>query len=218
MWCLGSGAKSSTAISMQTINHRRDIPHSTPGQQRGSSELVRFALDLPWPRVGCDSLAPASRGEYPSPPMSGSPPLPPRVTQEADERVQGVYQTVGHDVYRGSATTQADPRMLPGPSAPNRPYHPDPLERMPYAYPRPEDQIQRSMSSYASQNSPFVSQHPYLPVPAPISASGSMSAYPVTSRPPTQESQQSFASPKSQRKTKGHVASACVPCKKAHLR
>ncbi|KAG4424685.1 hypothetical protein IFR04_002218 [Cadophora malorum] len=27
-----------------------------------------------------------------------------------------------------------------------------------------------------------------------------------------------FQSPKQQRKTKGHVASACVPCKRAHLR
>lgn len=27
-----------------------------------------------------------------------------------------------------------------------------------------------------------------------------------------------YTSPKNQRKTKGHVASACVPCKKAHLR
>jgi hypothetical protein len=27
-----------------------------------------------------------------------------------------------------------------------------------------------------------------------------------------------YTSPKTQRKTKGHVASACVPCKRAHLR
>ncbi|ROW09401.1 hypothetical protein VMCG_02244 [Cytospora schulzeri] len=150
--------------------------------------------------------------------MSGSPPLPPRVTQEADERVQGLYQTAGHDVYRGSATTQADPRMLPGISAPVRHYQPEPLERMPYAFPRPEDQVQRPLSSYASQHSQFIPQHPYLPAPAPMPAAGAMPGYPVNSRPPTQESQQSFASPKSQRKTKGHVASACVPCKKAHLR
>ncbi|KUI55134.1 Transcription activator of gluconeogenesis ERT1 [Cytospora mali] len=150
--------------------------------------------------------------------MSGSPPLPPRVTQEADDRVQGVYQTAGHDVYRASATTQADPRMLPGISAPVRPYQPESLERMPYGFPRPEDQIQRPLSSYASQHSQFIPQHPYLPAPAPIPVSGPMAGYSVTSRPPTQDSQQSFASPKSQRKTKGHVASACVPCKKAHLR
>ncbi|KUI68792.1 hypothetical protein VM1G_04218 [Cytospora mali] len=150
--------------------------------------------------------------------MSGSPPLPPRVTQEADDRVQGVYQTAGHDVYRGSATTQADPRMLPGISAPVRPYQPESLERMPYGFPRPEDQIQRPLSSYASQHSQFIPQHPYLPAPAPIPVSGPMAGYSVTSRPPTQDSQQSFTSPKSQRKTKGHVASACVPCKKAHLR
>lgn len=218
MWCSGPDAKSSTAIPMQTILHRRDISHSPLGHHQGYSDPVRFALDLPWPRASCESPGPGSTGDYPSPPMSGSPPLPPKVTQEADERLQGVYQTAGHDVYRGSATTQADPRMLPGIAAPVRPYQPEPLERMPYAFPRPEDQPQRPLSSYVSQHGQFISQHPYLPAPAPIPASGSMSGYPVASRPPTQESQQSFASPKSQRKTKGHVASACVPCKKAHLR
>jgi hypothetical protein len=41
--------------------------------------------------------------------------------------------------------------------------------------------------------------------------------YPTPERPPTRDTAE-YSSPKQQRKTKGHVASACVPCKRAHLR
>ncbi|KAJ4389675.1 hypothetical protein N0V93_007147 [Gnomoniopsis smithogilvyi] len=111
--------------------------------------------------------------------------------------------------------------MLPGLATPLRPYQTDPLERLPYAYQRPEDHMQRPVSSYLPQHNQILPQHqhPYLPAPAQIPTSGPVAGYStVTSRPPTRDSQQSFASPKSQRKTKGHVAAACVPCKKAHLR
>lgn len=209
---------------MQATFHRRDVSLSLLGQRRGNSDLARFSLDLPWPRADSEGAALGPAGDYPSPPMSGSPPIPPKGTHEADERVHHIFQAAtSHDVYRASAapaTTQADSRMLPGLSAPFRPYQPDPLERMPYAYPRPEDHTHRPLSSYAPQHSHILPQHPYLPAPAPIPTSGAVPGYNTiaSSRPPTQESQQSFTSPKSQRKTKGHVASACVPCKKAHLR
>lgn len=209
---------------MQAILHRREPSLNSFGQRRGFSDLARFRLDLPWPRADSEGAAPGPTGDYPSPPMSGSSPNPPKVTQEADDRVHQVYQpATSHDVYRASAApSQADSRMLPGLAAPLRPYQPEPLERMSYAsYPRPEDHMQRPMSSYMPQHSQMLSQqpHPYLPAPASIPTSGPVQGYnTVTSRPPTRDSQQSFASPKSQRKTKGHVASACVPCKKAHLR
>lgn len=207
---------------MQTILHPRDTSLSLFGQRRGYSDPALFSLDLPWPRADSESAAPGPTGDYPSPPMSGSPRVPPKASHEADDRVHTVYQpATSHDVYRASATTtQADSRMLPGLSAPLRPYQPESLDRMSYAFPRQEDHIQRPLSSYTSPHSQMLSQHhPYLPAPIPIPTSGPVPGYnTITSRPPTQESQQSFASPKSQRKTKGHVASACVPCKKAHLR
>lgn len=210
---------------MQALPHPRDASLSPLGPRRSPSDLVRFAFDLPWPRADCDSAAHGPAGDYPSPPMSGSPSLPPKATQEADDRGQGLYHpAISHDVYRSgpapsTAAAQPDPRMLPGLSAPLRPYQPEHMERTPYAFPRPEDHMQRPLSSYTSQHGQIMPQHPYLPAPAAIPTSGPLPAYnPVSSRPPTQESKQSFASPKSQRKTKGHVASACVPCKKAHLR
>lgn len=207
---------------MQVSLHHREPSLSSLGHRRGFYDPARYSLDLPWPRADSGSAAPGPTGDYPSPPMSGSSPIPPKVTQEADDRVHPLYQAAtSHDVYRASAaTTQADSRMLPGLSAPLRPYQLEPLERLPYAFPRHEDHVQRPYSSYTPMHSQVLSQqHPYLPAPAPIPTSGPVPGYSaVTSRPPTQDSQHSFASPKSQRKTKGHVASACVPCKKAHLR
>ncbi|PHH70926.1 hypothetical protein CDD80_5657 [Ophiocordyceps camponoti-rufipedis] len=61
-----------------------------------------------------------------------------------------------------------------------------------------------STSLYGHQP-PF--QQPSHPVEGPFSVSAT--------RPPTDHS---YSPTKSQRKTKGHVASACVPCKRAHLR
>lgn len=207
---------------MQAIQHHRREPSlCSLGHRRGYYDPARFSLDLTWPRADSESAAPGPTGDYPSPPMSGSPPTPPKVSQEADDRAHQLYQAAtSHDVYRASATSQPDSRMLPGLSAPLRHYQPEPLDRMSYAFPRPEDHMQRPYPTYTSSHSQMLTQqHPYLPAPAPIPTSGPVPGYnAVTTRPPTQESQQSFASPKSQRKTKGHVASACVPCKKAHLR
>lgn len=42
-------------------------------------------------------------------------------------------------------------------------------------------------------------------------------AFSAPERPALREAPD-FQSPRQQRKTKGHVASACVPCKRAHLR
>ena len=56
------------------------------------------------------------------------------------------------------------------------------------------------------------SQPPYHPIAGPKCATNGQ----VESRDPSSEP--SYTSPKSLRKTKGHVASACVPCKRAHLR
>ncbi|KAJ4403737.1 hypothetical protein N0V82_010607, partial [Gnomoniopsis sp. IMI 355080] len=117
--------------SMQALLHCREPSLNSLGQRRGCSDLARFSLDQPWPRAESEGTAPGSTGDYPSPPMSGSSPIPPKVTQEADDRVHQVYQAAsGHDVYRTSApTTQADPRMLPGLATPHRPYQADSFER-----------------------------------------------------------------------------------------
>ncbi|KAF3350353.1 hypothetical protein VdG2_01489 [Verticillium dahliae VDG2] len=61
---------------------------------------------------------------------------------------------------------------------------------------------------------------PYMTMPGPLPPPPQPPSTQTYAGPTSQapEDTQPFASPKSQRKTKGHVASACVPCKKAHLR
>ncbi|KAI1503872.1 hypothetical protein F5X99DRAFT_416911 [Biscogniauxia marginata] len=154
--------------------------------------------------------------------MSGSsPPLPPKPNQEAGDRGQGVFQTPSHDVYRASSTVQGgDYRAvhpqppLPPPPAGVRPYPLENPERIPYPYRRPEDTMGRPMS-YPHQPGPMVPQ-PQYPLPPVAGPSMGHTPYQIPSNPQGPENSP-FTSPKSQRKTKGHVASACVPCKRAHL-
>jgi hypothetical protein len=204
---------------MQAISQHREKSSIPLGQRRGVSDLARFALDLTWASKRAESETAARSRAYPSPPMSGSPPLPPKANQEAGDRsqAQASYQTTSQqDVYRGAstATTPADIRgqqSAPPPSV--RSYPPEPPDRMTY-YPRPEDPMHRPVP-YPPQGSAVLPQQSYMSLPG--AGSSSLTAFPVTSRPPAQENPP-YTSPKSQRKTKGHVASACVPCKRAHLR
>ncbi|KAI5917235.1 hypothetical protein F4810DRAFT_67188 [Camillea tinctor] len=167
--------------------------------------------------------APSSTRAYPSPPMSGSsPPLPPKPNQEAGDRGQGVFQTPSHDVYRAGSTVQggdyraAPPQPpLPHPPPGVRPYPLDAPDRMPYPYRRPEETMGRPIA-YPPQPGPMVPQSQY-PLPPVAGPSLGATPYPIPGNPQGPESSP-FTSPKSQRKTKGHVASACVPCKRAHLR
>ncbi|KAF4425193.1 Transcription activator of gluconeogenesis ERT1 [Fusarium austroafricanum] len=71
----------------------------------------------------------------------------------------------------------------------------------------------RPVSYIQSGGPPVPQQAGYIPPGIP----GAPSPYASSVRPSVVENQP-MTSPKSQRKTKGHVASACVPCKRAHLR
>lgn len=237
---------------MQASSYGRDDSRVTLGQRRGRSDLARFSLDLSWARARAraraDSESTARLESYPSPPMSGSPPLPPRISQEAAERSQGVYLAIAttQDVYRGIPTTQGDDRVqqtVTPTSARGIGFTSETQgpERMSYGYHRPEGQgpMPRPLSyppQQLGQGIPQQQQQPYLP---PVAVPGigigigtGLTARPLPgpgpgpgpsayhSAPPLQPAQESHhqATSKPQRKTKGHVASACVPCKKAHLR
>ncbi|KAF7541215.1 hypothetical protein G7Z17_g12006 [Cylindrodendrum hubeiense] len=201
----------------------RSLPaDATPvplGQRRGISDLARIASDLTWAPKRAEFDDSARSRAYPSPPMSGSPPLPTKPFQGAGERGQapGGYPTGNpQDGYRRTPNQQSpiDPRGPPSmpPSLP-RLFQQEQQEAMPYPYRRPEETLARP-GPYPQPGVPSMSQQPgYLPAGGP----GAPSPYPAPGRPLVAESQQ-MTSPKSQRKTKGHVASACVPCKRAHLR
>lgn len=195
---------------MQSLTHRRDNSYISLGERRGKSDLARFSLDLSWARAVSDN---AHSRAYPSPPMSGSPPLPPRRNPDASDRGHGSYGSGGQDVFRGPPTSQSgliersrgppiqgyqQQQQQPLPPASFTPYR---MEDMPS-----QVQYQQHRPLMAPQQQ---SQHTYPPqAPPSFSAAGGA---PIGEVP-------EYSSPKAQRKTKGHVASACVPCKRAHLR
>ena len=211
---------------MQVLTQSSEPVYCPLGQRRGVSKLARFALDLSWARA--ETECPTGSRAYPSPPMSGSPPPPSKPYPEADIRGRGGFQATTHDAYRAhSAVPGADRRLqmgaapqpqLPPPSHMTtgvRPYPLESAEQTAFPYRRPEESIGRSMP-YQSQPGPMISPHQYSLPPVVGHAPGS-SPYSLPTRPQPPESAP-YTSPKSQRKTKGHVASACVPCKRAHLR
>ncbi|KAI1302969.1 hypothetical protein F5Y03DRAFT_192905 [Xylaria venustula] len=208
---------------MQTLSRGIEQLFIPIGQRRGRSDYVASPLDPTWARAEEKECALRGTRAYPSPPMSGSPPRPPKPNQEAAERGQGGFQAPSHDAYRaGSAISgveyrTAPPQPLP-PPPPLTAARPFPLEtpdRIPYQYRRPEDTIGRPVP-YPPPPGQMISQSQYSLPPVGGPALGP-APYSMPINPPGSENPP-FTSPKSQRKTKGHVASACVPCKRAHLR
>ncbi|KFA75086.1 hypothetical protein S40288_04025 [Stachybotrys chartarum IBT 40288] len=213
------------------------------GYRRGITDPGGSAIDLIGAPKTVGSEASAQPWAYPSPPMSGSPPLPPKAGQEASDRSRAPLSSYpaivpqdhrpGHPIHTGSGDPRRSlptPLSLPRTYPPERPgaasysyrSHEEPLPRIPSF---PQQQLQGSSQGPPPgppQGPPHghhhalphgAASHQYLPLTGP----GSLASYPSSSRQPTLEAQP-YTSPKSQRKTKGHVASACVPCKRAHLR
>lgn len=93
-------------------------------------------------------------------------------------------------------------------------YQQDQPDGMSYPYHRLDEPLP-GPGSYPQLGAPPMTQQPgYMPAGT---GPGGPASYPAPGRPGAVDSQQ-MTSPKLQRKTKGHVASACVPCKRAHLR
>ncbi|KAG7416389.1 hypothetical protein LZL87_004738 [Fusarium oxysporum] len=190
------------------------------GQRRGTSDLAQIALDLAWVSESAEQDSFARYRAYPSPPMSGSPPLPPKQPQDAGDRGQapvGYSASSQPDTYWGNSNQQL-PTDHRGPAnmqtALPRLFQPGPPDAPPFSYRRTEETVPRPVS-YIQPGGPSMPQSSgYIPPGIP----GAPSSYTSSVRPSVVENHQPMTSPKSQRKTKGHVASACVPCKRAHLR
>ncbi|KAK0735700.1 hypothetical protein B0T21DRAFT_384485 [Apiosordaria backusii] len=206
-------------------SHPGDDSWTPLGQRRGISDLARSALSLDLHWVRADTESAARQRSYPSPPMSGSPSIPPKLSQEAAERAQGSYQPITQDVYRGIPTTQSHERTQAGSvTGPSRQFLADPPERATYSFPQHSERPAPQSLPYTHLPVQIGGQPgpAYLPIPgtgSTVGPSGQLAAsqtYPPALHSQVQEPLQ-HSSPKA-RKTKGHVASACVPCKKAHLR
>jgi hypothetical protein len=206
---------------LSVVNTPERLPPISLGHRRGVPELAPFAIETDRHTGRAERALSARTGTYPSPPMSGSPHLPPKGPQEASDRglTQSLYlNTSSQDVRRGSLTHALESReQLPSPLSTSQSYSQEQLGPMAYPYRRPEHPLPRI--TYLAQPQPHhgihhgVAPQLYQSLPGP----SNMSSYPSPNQQSAVETQP-VTSPNSQRKTKGHVASACVPCKRAHLR
>ncbi|POS87822.1 hypothetical protein EPUL_000752, partial [Erysiphe pulchra] len=200
---------------MQSLIHRHDSLRIPIGERRKISDLGRFSLDLSWSKDISNS---SHSRAYPSPPMSGSPSLPPRLNLDSSDRGHGSHGSGGGlSIYRGLPIPQQEHIEHRGLS--NRTFSSftepvtfigqyrsdhispinvlsNPLQSLPQTSQQQQQHSQSHLefSSYPSQAIHSLRQ--------PI--------YPPQNRLSVHE-QSCFPSPKQQRKTKGHVASACVP-------
>ena len=169
------------------VLHPPSLTSTQFGQPRFTGPGLPFTR--PWSNTrGCSPRAPLSRQS-----MSGSPPAEPSVT--SGESNPPIYPPAPAPVAATSAEATAN---LPGPS---QPLPPPPVSE-PLAPP--------VLSRYGEPNTPVFANSPQLPPGAP--------AYPLPALDPSASGSASRAlTQKSTRRTKAHVASACVNCKKKHL-
>lgn len=192
-----------------------------PGNRHGASNTLfhegKFSWDPPKQRT-----EPIVRsGGYPSPPMSGSPPFESARTAQAPS-------SSNSSPHHGILSDASQPRWTldqqigtisnrPRGMIPMSNTYPQETPRAPHIRRRSEHRLPplltyntpESISSlHGTPRQPYVSPAPSI---TPQSAASQI-------RNPVSEPSVRVTSPRSQRKTKGHVASACVPCKRAHLR
>lgn len=192
-----------------------------PGNRHGISNTLfhegKFSWDTPKQRTDV-TVRP---GGYPSPPMSGSPPFEPaRPAQDLSSSGSSPHHSASATASQArwkleqqSGGTAPHPRGL----LPLSHTYPQETPRGPHIRRRSEHRLPPLLtyntpesvhSLHGTPRQPYVSPAPSIT--PQHSASQLRTAVPD---PGTR-----VTSPRSQRKTKGHVASACVPCKKAHLR
>lgn len=167
---------------------------------------TRPPLDRSWNRAAPDTAHPRA---YPSPPMSGSSPRPPSHNPDSGDINYGGYESTAQDMYRGNQTPQSEhsDQSL----ASMRPYSQE--MHQPHSYSSLPSMADGTPTPYQQQRAHGAAErHPYASHPEPPAT-----GYSTSDRPAISDGS-GYPSPKAQRKTKGHVASACVPCKRAHLR
>ncbi|RFU32881.1 hypothetical protein B7463_g3451, partial [Scytalidium lignicola] len=192
---------------MQSISSSTDYSNiSVSGLREPLQLAARLPLDLSWTRAASDS---ALSRAYPSPPMSGSPPRPPSHNPDSSEIGYGGYGSTGQDMFRGNHTPQSE--RSDNSMASMRPYQQETHPPQSYSSLSMGD-VQSAQYQVQQRAHMPPERHSYAPHSEQVPAGYSTSDRAAIGEPT------GYPSPKAQRKTKGHVASACVPCKRAHLR
>lgn len=191
--------------SLQTITSS-SATHPSFVRRRNHAETVSSSLKL-----NLSALTPIPAwASLPTPPMSGTPPIGPSVNvpQYAGKRRKREDSPPPPPL---TATTTTNQTALPDVLAP---IGVSPGQRTPGQYGDPA-RLQRSLQSSIM---PSPVQMPW-DQPTTFTTAASMASSLAQYGPPlTSLRQPPPVSPRSTRKTKAHVASACVNCKKKHLR
>ncbi|KAG5981608.1 hypothetical protein E4U55_002762 [Claviceps digitariae] len=192
--------------------------------------------NLAWETQSTRADISARTRAYPSPPMSGTPSVSPNDYLDLYRQSRGssTYSSDGvKDVY--SQKRPFDVRHLPPPQVSMPPaslasfagsYQGRPTMERSYTYLAPDAHSNRS-SPFSVHDPQHEIRHGQNSSQFASAAAAAAAAAATSSRTraelshscaSTSAGSQVVNSPKIQRKTKGHVASACVPCKRAHLR
>jgi hypothetical protein len=208
---------------MQSSTHPGGNFYISLGERRGRLDLAS-SLDLSWARQASDGVYSKA---YPSPPMSGSPPLPPRSNPDSINRDHGSYVSTGQDLIHGGQATQQEYQErgigLPMQSFPERPpvsYAPyrseDMRQQFHFQQQHQQQQHQHQQHQHQQHQHQQHQQHQHQQQQLQNILTTQVPAFSSPVRPAME--QLGYSPSKTQRKAKGHVASACVPCKRAHLR
>ncbi len=208
---------------MLSVSRPVDRTPLPPGYRHGISTPVTNGLRLFCDSSQLESQTPFRAEAYPSPPMSGSPPLPSTAPHEGHVSGSAATFSARFDGSHGRWPTD----QLHGDQGAlrDRTHGLLPLSRSyPQETPSRSTHIRRLSENILPSVSRYGTQDPrgMFPIP-PRHSPGGSSVYgpPLTGHGLPQDPSSSLprvTSPKSQRKAKGHVASACLPCKRAHLR
>lgn len=212
---------STSMLSVSRPVERTPLP---PGYRHGISTPVTSGLKL-----FCDSSrlqpdTPVRPEGYPLPPMSGSPPLPSTAAHKGHAGGNAAAFTARFEGTHAKWPTEQ--LHVDRTAVRDRPHGFLPLSRSyPQETPSRTTHIRRlsenvlpSVSRYETQDSRGM--FPIPPRHSPSNPHGQHGT-PTPVRGLSQDPNSTLprvTSPKSQRKAKGHVASACLPCKRAHLR
>lgn len=197
----------------------RFVSQSPPSFGKHCGELPPLVNDRHFGRNTLEanlSRSPTTPEGYPSPPMSGSPPSSAAAPREASssyypaysprapsEELPALWREDQHDPRRPSATPSASQFS-------DHSYH---MRNHQYSH-APSQQDPSFITQHKQPHAPEQPTHSYPPssTHAPVTSNLAIAGSSSTGDQPH------ITSPKAQRKAKGHVASACKPCKKAHLR
>lgn len=213
---------STSMLSVSRPVERTPLP---PGYRHGISTPVTSGLKL-----FCDSSrlqpdTPVRPEAYPSPPMSGSPPLPSTAAHKGHASGNAAAFTAAR-LEGTHAKWPTEQLHVDHTSVRDRPHGLLPLSRSyPQETPSRSTHIRRLSENVLPSVSRYGTQDPrgVFPIPPRHSPGDPHGHYgtPTPIRDLSQDPNSTLprvTSPKSQRKAKGHVASACLPCKRAHLR